>query len=129
MIFIDSSFFIAIVNKDDKWHKDSLKIAKKIANSEKVVSNLVISEAVTSIASLLGGKIAKRLYDNIKDNYIIGNENSDLYDNSMFTLIQYDGILSMADCLSLQIMQEMGIKKIVSFGSEFDKVKGIKRIY
>jgi len=129
MIFVDASFFIAIVNKDDQWHKDSIRVAKKIANSEKIVSNLIISESVTSVGSLLGGKIAKQLYDNIKDNYIIFNENREIYDNSIFTLLHYDGTLSLADCLSLQIMRKIGINKIVSFDRDFDKIKGIKRIH
>jgi len=129
MIFIDSSFFIAIVNKNDNWHNDSVKIAKRIADSEKIVSNLIISEVITSINTLLGGKLAKLIYDNIKDNYTIVNENRNLYDNSIFKLINFDGTLSFTDCLSLQIMQEMGINQIVSFDSDFDKINKIKRIY
>jgi len=52
-----------------------------------------------------------------------------MYDNSMFTFLHYGGTLSLADSLSLQIMIEMGINKIASFDSDFDKIKGITRIY
>jgi predicted nucleic acid-binding protein len=129
MIFVDSSYFTAIINQKDQWHEDSKIVAKKIQNMEKIVSNLIISESVTNISSLLGGKIGKKLYYNIKDNYIIFEENRQVHDNSIHTLIQYDGTLSYADCLSLEIMRKLKINKIASFDRDFDKIKGIKRIY
>ncbi|MDR2623721.1 MAG: PIN domain-containing protein [Methanobrevibacter sp.] len=128
MILVDSTFFTAIVNKKDKWHNDSLKVAKKIVNNDKIVSNLIISESITNIASLLGDKIAKDVYYNIKDNYIIFEENRQIYDNTIHMLLHYDGVLSYADCLSLEIMRNLHINEIASFDTDFDKVKGIIRI-
>lgn len=96
---------------------------------DKVVSNLIISESVTNISSLLGGKIGKKVYYNIKDNYLIFEENRLIYDNAIHTLLHYKGTLSYTDCLSLEIMRELKINKIASFDSDFDKVKLIKRIY
>jgi len=129
MILVDSTFFTAIVNKKDQWHEDSLRVAKKIFNMEKIVSNLIISESITNVSSLFGGKIGKEVYYNIKDNYIIFEENRPIYDNTINTLLHYNGTLSYADCLSLEIMRELNIDKIASFDKDFDKVRGIKRIY
>ena len=129
MIFVDSTFFTAFVNNKDLWYEDSLRVAKKIENERKIVSNLIISESITNISKLLGGKIGKKVYYNIKDNYIIFEENRQIYDNTIHTLLHYDGTLSYADCLSLEIMRELKINKIASFDKDFDKVKGIKRIY
>lgn len=129
MILVDSTFFTAIVNKKDQWYENSLRVAKKIANMDKIVSNLIISESVTNVSSLLGGKMGKEVYYNIKDNYIIFEENRQIYDNTIHTLLHYNGTLSYTDCLSLEIMRELKIDKIASFDKDFDKVKGIKRIY
>jgi len=129
MILVDSTFFTAIVNKKDHWYEDSLKVAEKIVNMDKIVSNLIISESVTNVSSLLGGKIGKNVYYNIKDNYIIFEENRQIYDKTIHTLLHYNGTLSYADCLSLEIMKELDINKIASFDRDFDKVTGIKRIY
>ena len=41
----------------------------------------------------------------------------------------YDGTLSFADVVSLEIMETQGIDTIVSFDSDFDRVTGIKRIH
>ncbi|MCL2156738.1 MAG: type II toxin-antitoxin system VapC family toxin [Methanobrevibacter sp.] len=129
MILVDSTFFTAIVNKKDQWYEDSLKVAKKIVNMDKIVSNLIISESVTNVSSLFGGKLGKKVYYNIKDNYMIFEENRQIYDSTIHTLLYYDGTLSYADCLSLEIMKKLKINKIASFDADFDKVKGIKRIY
>lgn len=56
MIFVASSFFTAFSIINDQWYEDNLKVARKIANQEKVVSNLIISESITNVGSLLGGK-------------------------------------------------------------------------
>jgi predicted nucleic acid-binding protein len=42
--------------------------------------------------------------------------------------LKYDGSLSLADSLSLQIMNEQNIREIVSFDIDFDKVKEIQKI-
>jgi len=47
----------------------------------------------------------------------------------MEIFLKYDGTLSFADSVSVQIMKELKIEKIVSFDSDFDKVKEIIRIY
>ena len=41
----------------------------------------------------------------------------------------YDGTISLADATSVEIMQQFGIDRIVSFDSDFDKVNWIKRIH
>jgi len=73
--------------------------------------------------------MGKEVYYNIKDNYIIFEENREIYDNTIHTLLHYNDTLSYTDCFSLEIMRELKIDKITSFDRDFDKVKGIKRIY
>ena len=47
----------------------------------------------------------------------------------METFLKYDGTLSFADAVSVEIMKDLGINQIVSFDSDFDKVDGIIRIH
>lgn len=128
MIFIDASFFIAAVNKKDQWHEKAGEILPLIRKEEKVTSGLILSESVTLVGALFGGKIGLSLY-----NYIIGNHeilypDKDLSFDAMETYLKYDGTLSFADSVSLKIMKDLGIEKIVSFDSDFDKADGIFRI-
>ncbi|MGL6299218.1 MAG: type II toxin-antitoxin system VapC family toxin [Methanobacteriaceae archaeon] len=128
MIFIDTSYIIAIIIEKDQWHSRVEEIDNKISKSEKVVSDLVITEAMATIGSLKGGKIAKTVYDYIKDNFTIHITDMSTLDAGMNTLLKYDGKLSLVDSTAVNIMNKLGIIEIVSFDSDYDKVKGIIRI-
>jgi len=129
LIFIDASFFIASIIKKDQWHNRVREILPEIIDDKKITSVLVLSEAVTLAGSLGGGKKGTLLYNYIVDNHEIIYINKDLSLKAMETFLQYDAGLSFADAVSLEIMQLVGADTIVSFDSDFDKVKGIRRIH
>ncbi|KZX14518.1 PIN domain protein [Methanobrevibacter cuticularis] len=129
MIFADSSFLIAYFNENDQWHKQSLKVAMLIKNREKVISNLIISETVTNIGSLLRGKAGNITYNHLIKNYHVIYDNKIRSNNAMKIYLKYDGGLSLADSLSIQIMNEQNITEIASFDSDFDKVKKSKGFF
>ncbi len=129
MIFIDSSFFIALILENDQWHEKALKLLPKMEKSEKMVSDLIIVEAVTIVGSRAGGKAGKMIYDTIKDNCKIIDSDLSNYDNAIYTFLHYDGTLSLTDSVTLEVMKAFNISEIVSFDSDFDKINGINRIY
>lgn len=129
MIFIDSSFFIAAINKKDQWHQKAGEILPIIRNEEKITSGLILSESVTLVGSLFGGKTGLKLFNYILDNHEVRYVDKELSFNSMNTFLKYDGILSFADSVSVEIMRDLQIERIVSFDSDFDKVDNIIRIH
>lgn len=129
MIFIDSSYLIAIALKTDQWNKKALKIAKKLENKNLILSKLILSETITLIGKIAGGKSAKIFYNYIKQNYRIYDDKLSLYDEAIEIHLMYDGTLSFADAVSVEIMKKLNINKIVSFDSDFDKVNEIQRIF
>lgn len=129
MIFIDASFFIASVLKKDQWHGRVREILPEILDEEKMTSILTLSEAVTLTGSLGGGKNGTTLYNYIVDNHEIAYLDKDISFKSMETFLKYDGTLSFADSVSVELMRTFGIKFIVSFDSDFDKVDNIHRIH
>jgi len=46
--------------------------------------------------------------------------------NAMKAFLQYDGTLSFADSISVEVMKNLEIDKIVSFDSDFDKVDVVR---
>jgi len=128
MIFVDSSFFIATVREKDTWHKDALKLAEKI-KEQLLISELIISESITIVGSLEGGKVGKILYEYFLDNCKIEFINEEMLGKTMDTFLTYDGSISLADASSIEIMKKHGVKKIISFDSDFDKIHGIDRIH
>ncbi len=127
MIFADSSFFIGLVDKKDKWHDKALAISERI-NEEMMVSDLVISESVTSIGSRSGGKAGQKLYEFFVDNCHIEYVDEDTLRDGMDVFLRYDGRLSLADSVSVVVMRRKGISRIVSLDSDFDRVDGVKRV-
>ena len=129
MIFIDATYIIAIILEKDQWHKRVEGIEEKIINQEKITSDMMICEAMATICSLKGGKIAKLMYNYIKDNYSIYETNINSLDLGMDTLLKYDGNLSLADSIAIDIMNELDIYEIVSFDEDFENKNGVIRIH
>jgi len=129
MIFIDATYIIAIILEKDQWHDRVKDIEKKISNKNKITSDIMIIESMATIGSLKGGKVAKIMYNYIKDNYSIYETNMKTLDNGMDTLLKYDGTLSLADSIAIEIMKELKIYEIASFDEHFNNKEGIIRIY
>jgi len=129
LIFIDASFIIAFINKSDRWHENAVDLANFVENEERIISNLIITEILNSLGENIGGKSGKDIYDNFKDNYTIYDENRETYDLAIYTFRHFNGTIGFTDCVTLEIMKKLKINKIISFDSDFDKVKGIKRIH
>ncbi len=127
MIFADSSFFIGLVDKKDKWHDMALAVSEEI-NEEMMVSDLVISESVTSIGSRSGGKAGRKLYEFFVDNCHIEYVDEGILREGMEMFLTYDGKLSLPDSVSVVMMRRKGISRILSFDSDFDRVDGVKRV-
>ena len=129
MIFVDSSYFIAIVDKKDQWHKKALKLSDHLTNKTVVVSSFIISEVITEIGKRSGGKAGYNLYNYFEDSCDIVHIDKDLLAESMEVFLKYDGTLSLADASSIVVMDMLKIKEIMSFDSDFDKVSHVCRIY
>lgn len=129
MIFIDACYFIALGNQKDQWHKRSTELIPQIRDKHRITSILTVTEAMNLIGSKNGGKAAQNVFSHIEDVYEIVYINNEMTLNAMDKHLHYDGTLSFADVVSLEIMERYEVDVIVSFDSDFDKVQGIKRIH
>ena len=81
------------------------------------------------MGSLEGGKAGKILYEYFIDNCKIYFMDDEILSKAMDSFLKYDGSLSLADATSVEVMKKHRIKKILSFDSDFDKIKEIDRIH
>ena len=128
MIFVDSSYFIAVAHEKDRWHRRAVELVGELSD-EKLVSELVVEESVTAVGAIGGGKAGVNLYEYIVGNCEIVFTDRELLENAIQVYLKYDGTLSVADAVSVEVMRKHGIKKIVSFDADFDKVTGVSRIH
>lgn len=128
LIFLDTSFIIALVNNSDGRHEKAVKLAKKIENEEKIVSHVIIIEVLNSLRKFKKGKLNQEVYRIIKDNFKIHEESINLYDIALKTQLKYHGKLGFADCIIIEAMKKLNINQIASFDQHFDGKEGITRI-
>jgi predicted nucleic acid-binding protein len=129
MIIVDSSYFIALADKRDQWHGKASELKEFVQRNEVMITNLIVSEVLTELGRRKGGKAGNLLYTYFKDNCKILYPNDDDFDNAESIYLKFDGKLSIPDSLSVFYMNKLSISKIVSFDSDFDKIKNIKRIF
>jgi hypothetical protein len=128
LIFVDSSYFIARVDRADRWHDKALKIPESTL-ADGMISDYVVLEAVTVVGRRKGGKEGVDLYEFLTDNFEIVYVDDEILKQGMQIYLKHDGLLSVADAVTVEIMRRRDVKDIVSFDSDFDRVPGITRIH
>lgn len=123
----DSSYFVALTDRKDRWHRDALRV-KRGLSGKFLVSDFVVDEAVTLIGSRRGGQPAQVLYEYFSDECEVEFVDEDLLAEAMRYHLRFDGQLSVTDSVILALMERSGIGELVSFDDDFDRVKGITRI-
>ena len=129
MIFLDSSFIIALAVSDDQYHEKAVEILPRVGPL-RVVSDLVISESVSAVGSRLGAKAGRTVFENLLYDSTTRTmfSNKRLFERALLVCAKYDGRLSLADAVTALLMFDLKVKEIASFDSDFDRVEGIRRI-
>ena len=134
MIFFDTGVIIdCFIMKyknglENPRHRRAVELWKSIKDT-KITSNHVIIEVI-NILYLKHEKdkeLIKKVYNGLLNDFEIIDD-SEYYEEGFKKLYQYDERISINDCVSLAIMEDYGIKKVVSFNDSFDD-KGIKRLH
>ena len=126
MLFADTSFLVASLRVNDENHQRARAIAEKM-DDKMMISDHVLSELLTLLAYKEGNKTAYQAGKDLlgSDVRIVHAVPEDI--RPALELMRTTPKLSMCDALSATIMQKLGIKKILSFDSDFDTL-GFERI-
>ena len=127
-MFVDSSFWVGLADRRDQWHPRAKLLAGKVAPGARLL-DVTGCEALTIVGSRLGGKAASRLFDYLQDSCEILYMDREMLDRSMDRHLSFDGRLSVADCATVEAMTQLDDSSILSFDSDFDRVKGLTRIH
>ena len=121
---------IALADTDDQFHKSAVQVAHEL-QSQKVISDLVVSESVTGVGARLGQRAGREVFENLVHDPTVKTVylNKRLMEPSLQVYVKYGARLSFADSVSVRIMHDMRIKEIASFDSDFDGMEGIARIH
>lgn len=122
MIFVDTSAFIALIEKRDKFHKNANVWWSKHIGVELFTSNLVAIETLGWIRYNCGKKIAVEVGKNLLSGVGIRIERVSIRDEQeaweLFQKLDGRGI-SMIDCTSFIVMKRLRIKEVFTFDQDF----------
>ena len=128
MIFLDTSYIIGLIIKNDRYCNISSDIRSNLKNEAKITNITVLIEVLNSLNkyNFHGdvGELVKYLLSCNIFHFLTFED----YQIAINLFRYYDGGINFSDCTILESMQKHGITRIASFDSDFDKIKGIQRI-
>lgn len=126
MIFVDSSYLIARLITNDKYHERAIELENELSE-RRVINNTVLNETLNAFTKS-GGTSVKELLDKLTNIHEVAYLSSNDYEQAADLFKYYDSSINFSDCTILQSMHKFGINKIVSFDDDFSKVKGLSII-
>ena len=129
MIFLDSSYIKGLILKNDDYNHQSKKIKPLLVNETKAINLTVLVEVLNAVR--------QNNYEKDLDELLYCLLNLDIfdflymedYDESMNWFKHYGKSINFSDCTIINSMINHKISRIVSFDSDFDKIKGFQRIH
>jgi hypothetical protein len=130
-IFVDTGFFIAIVNKDDDFHDDALNnytaLKKVLDRTRLVFTDYIFDEVMTGLKNqgIPTEEISKFGDGLLLSKYYHIYPVTDPLFRSAWTMFKKykDKEWSFTDCTSFAVMQELGITFHLSFDEHFNQAK------
>ena len=125
-IFLDTGWFRAEVDERDGEHVRAKSVFRRIKKEQlrMVTTNFVLDESFTLIRDKCGLHRAKRLYEFLEafpekfevERVMVDDE------RRVWEWFWYDWReLSYTDCTSFAVMERLGLKKVATFGDDFEK--------
>lgn len=121
-IFIDTSAFYALLDRDDLNHKNARAAWITLLNVDNslVTSNYVMVETFALLQNRLGIKAVRGFQEDILPLINIEFVTADIHRSGIAALLSASKRnLSLVDCVSFEIMRTLGIKTAFTFDSHF----------
>lgn len=126
MIFLDSSYLIALMLKQDRNYKKASDLKTTIFNERIIINNTVLSEVLNSFNKYNSLNLEHNVNNMFK--FDIDYLKEDDYKKELTYYRYYNTAINFSDCTILVTMNKYNTDKIVSFDSDFNKIKGIINI-
>jgi uncharacterized protein len=123
-LFVDTSAWLALNDKNDQYHQDAL-LKKAIIKTRKIdliTSDYVVDETLTIIRYRVSHQAAVVYGDSLMNSRIVTiigiTENEKLAAWALFKKYS-DKELSFTDCTSFALMKKLGLRQAFSFDDHF----------
>jgi uncharacterized protein len=124
-IFVDTSAWIALLNKSDQYFSDAVQTYKNLGAAKIYVSNMVVGETYTWLRYKAGSEEAlsfvRAAYKKAElDQAVIVYADTLLEKRTVLILESYkDQRLSFTDALSFAVMEKLKLKDVFTYDRHF----------
>ena len=121
-VFFDTSAFLAILNKDDANHQSAKRLWGELIYSENILitNNYVTVESLALIQRRLGMESVRVFQEDVLPLINIEWIDKAMHEAGISALLTASRKkLSLVDCVSFEIMRNLGIKKVFAFDPHF----------
>jgi len=125
-VFVDTSYFIALVHTQDSYHQKAKKWAKRIV-AENITCHTtipVVFEIADSFSRLARRDIGIDLLENIfhADNFIVYPFDATIYEKALdLYKSRKDKEWSLTDCYSFKLMNELNLSEALTADKHFEQ--------
>jgi predicted nucleic acid-binding protein len=121
-VFVDTSAFYALLDADDEHHRKAAGVWQEIIDSgqDAVASNYILVETFALIQSRLGLEAVRGFQDDIVPVLNVEFITPELHRLGIAALLAASRKgLSLVDCVSFEVMRELGIKAAFAFDPHY----------
>ncbi len=125
-VFADTSYWVAIANPQDQWHKAAEQAFAALGQVKVMTTETVLVEFLTGLSNLgsdlreYGVKIVQNVFEDANVRVV-----PQTHDLLMKGLKRYkerpDKKYSMQDCISMIVMEENSIEEVLSSDHHFEQ--------
>jgi predicted nucleic acid-binding protein len=124
-VFVDTSAFYALLDADDENHSRSAETWRHIMASDEqhvVATNYVLVETFALIQSRLGLEAVREFQENMVSVLSVEFVTPEIHRLGIAALLAASRRgLSLVDCISFQVMRDLGIKSVFTFDGHFQQ--------
>ena len=124
-IFVDASFFVALLKRDDPNHNNATRVVEKLVDKSFLYTNFIaVGEAATVVSQRVGKKQANELVRSFEvgDYKEIQVDSEIITDASNIFLNQKSKNFPYFDALHASCMKKEGINRMLGFDKHFKKL-------
>lgn len=126
-VFVDTGPWIALIDQRDQWHSEAERVLRQLQVSRQplITSNLVLMESYTGLVSRVERRLIARFRETIHGSRQISIQRVDALTEELAweLFLRYDDKrVSMVDCASFAIMEQLGITQAFTFDRHFAQV-------
>ena len=121
-VFVDTSFFIALLDEDEDMHGDAVAQWRRVAEGRLPVltSNYVVLESCAVLQRHIGVSAVRKLVRQILEPVALEWVTRDDHERAVETLLVADRRqLSIVDCTSFEMMRRLEVRECLAFDQHF----------